>query len=194
MIYSVAGTLVAKGDRFVVIETGGLGLKLFMRARSIAGLPGEGMRVKVFSHFQVREDGMDLFGFTSEEERAYFELLISVSGVGPKSALSILDVANLDELAAAIKEGRPDLLTRASGIGTKIAERIIIDLRGKVQSVKSGMMVEKMEADADLVEALSSLGYRREEAKIALRKVDSKIAGIEERLKEALKILGKRNG
>ena len=194
MIYSVAGTLVVKGDRFVVIETGGLGLKLFMRARSIAALPGEGMHVKVFSHFQVREDGMDLFGFTSEEERAYFELLISVSGVGPKSALSILDVANLDELAAAIKEGRPDLLTRASGIGTKIAERIIIDLRGKVQSVESGMMVEKMEADADLVEALSSLGYRREEAKVALRKVDSKIAGIEERLKEALKILGKRNG
>jgi Holliday junction DNA helicase RuvA len=192
MIYSVEGTLAVKADKFVIVETGGLGLKLFMRARSIAALPGSGMHVKLFSHFQVREDGMDLYGFTSEEERGYFELLISVSGVGPKSALSILDVANLDELAAAIKEGRPDLLTRASGIGTKIAERIIIDLRGKVQSVKSGMMVEKMEADADLVEALSSLGYRREEARAALNKVGNEVVGVEERLKAALKILGKR--
>jgi Holliday junction DNA helicase RuvA len=192
MIYSVAGTLVMKSDRFVVVETGGLGLKLFMRVRSIAAMPREGMHVKIFSHFQVREDGMDLYGFASEEERTYFELLISVSGVGPKSALSILDVANLDELAAAIKEGRPDLLTRASGIGTKIAERIIIDLRGKVQSVRSGMMVEKMEADADLVEALSGLGYRREEAKAALGKVGNEVSGVEDRLKAALKILGKR--
>lgn len=192
MIYSVAGTLSWKSDRFVIVETGGLGLKLFMRARSIATLPGEGMHVKLFTHFQVREDGMDLYGFTSEEERSYFELLISVSGVGPKSALSILDVANLEELSAAIKEGRPDLLTRASGIGTKIAERIIIDLRSKVQSLKSGAVVEKMEADADLVEALSNLGYRREEARAALNKVGNEVAGVEDRLKAALKILGKR--
>jgi Holliday junction DNA helicase RuvA len=192
MIYSITGTLALKSDRFVVVEAGGLGLKLFMRARSIAALPGVGMHVKLFSHFQVREDGMDLYGFTSEEERGYFELLISVSGVGPKSALSILDVASLDELAAAIKEGRPDLLTRASGIGTKIAERIIIDLRGKVQSLKSGAMVEKMEADADLVEALSNLGYRREEARAALNKVGNEVVGVEDRLKAALKILGKR--
>ncbi len=150
------------------------------------------MHAKLFTHFQVREDGMDLYGFTSEEERGYFELLISVSGVGPKSALSILDVASMGELAAAIKEGRPDLLTRASGIGTKIAERIIIDLRGKVQSLSSGAMVEKMEADADLVEALSNLGYRREEARAALNKVGSEVVGVEDRLKAALKILGKR--
>jgi Holliday junction DNA helicase RuvA len=192
MIYSVAGTLASKSDKFVIVEAGGFGLKIFMRARSIAALPVEGMHAKLFTHFQVREDGMDLYGFTSEEERGYFELLISVSGVGPKSALSILDVASLDELAAAIKEGRPDLLTRASGIGTKIAERIIIDLRGKVQSLSSGATVEKMEADADLVEALSNLGYRREEARAALNKVGDEVVGVEGRLKAALKILGKR--
>ena len=192
MIYSASGKLAVKADRFVVIEAGGIGLKLFMRTKSIAQLPPEGSQTKVFSYLNVKDDGMDLYGFISEEERSYFELLISVSGVGPKSALSILDVANLDELAAAIKEGRPDLLTRASGVGHKTAERIIIELRGKVQSVRSGLVIEKMEVDTDLVEALSGLGYRKEEARAALGKVDPKITELEARLKEALKILGKK--
>jgi Holliday junction DNA helicase RuvA len=151
-----------------------------------------GCETKLFTHFHIREDAMELYGFLSEESLTFFELLISVSGVGPKSALSILDVAALDELSAAIKEGRPDLLTKASGIGRKTAERIIIELRNKVQSAKSGAVVEKMETDSDLVEALSSLGYRREEARAALGKVASETVGVEARLKEALKILSKR--
>jgi Holliday junction DNA helicase RuvA len=192
MLYSVEGVLAVKADRFVVVTTGGLGLKLFMRGKSVGLLPSQGSHVKLFSYLNVKEDGMDLYGFLSEEERFYFELLISVSGVGPKSALSILDVASLDELSAAIKEGRPDLLTRASGIGHKTAERIIIELRTKVQSVSSGVVIERMELDTDLVEALTGLGYRKEEARAALGKVDAKTTSVEERLKEALKILGKR--
>ena len=192
MLYSVSGKIALKSDKFAVIETGGLGLKLFMAGRTIAALPREGDEVKVFSYLHLREDGLELYGFGSEKEQMYFEMLISISGVGPKSALSILDITNLDELAAAIKEGRPDLLTRASGIGRKTAERIILELKTKVQSAKSGLVVEKMEGDADLVEALSNLGYRREEARVALGKVDAKVAGIEERLKAALKLLGKR--
>jgi holliday junction DNA helicase RuvA len=195
MIYSVSGKVALKSDRFAIIEADGLGLKLFMSGRTIAALPAEGVAVKVFAHLHMREDALELYGFGSEKELMYFEMLISVSGVGPKSALSILDITNMDELAAAIKEGRPDLLTRASGIGRKTAERIILELRTKVQSAGSGSVVEKMEGDADLVEALSNLGYRREEARAALGKVDSaKFHGIEERLKEALKILGKRGG
>ncbi|MDE2018782.1 MAG: Holliday junction branch migration protein RuvA [Patescibacteria group bacterium] len=192
MLYGVFGKIALKSDKFAVIETGGLGLKLFMAARTIAALPREGSDVRVFSYLHMREDGLELYGFGSEKELTYFEMLISVSGVGPKSALAILDIANLDELAAAIKEGRPDLLTRASGIGRKTAERIILELKSKVQSAKSGLVVEKMEGDADLIEALSNLGYRREEARAALGKVDVKVAGIEERLKEALKILGRK--
>ena len=133
---------------------------------------------------------MELYGFLSAEELSFFELLISVSGVGPKSALSIIDVANLEELSAAIQESRPDLLTKASGIGRKTAERIIVELRNKVSSSRSGAMVEKMDTDADLVEALSNLGYRREEARDALAKVPRETAGVEARLKEALRILG----
>jgi Holliday junction DNA helicase RuvA len=189
MIYSVSGKLVLKGVNFAVIEAGGLGLKIMMGGRTLAKLRGEDGAVKVFTHFHVREEAMDLYGFMDEEELAFFELLISISGVGPKSALAILDVARMDELSAAIKEGRPDLLTRASGIGHKTAERIIIELRGKVQSFKAGMVVEKMEADADLLEALSNLGYRREEARAALSKVDAKIVDVSDRLRGALNIL-----
>src|SRR5258708_18010547 len=119
-------------------------------------------------------------------------MLISVSGVGPKSALSILDIAPLSELSAAIKEGRPDLLTRASGIGRKTAERVIVELRTKVQSAKSGLVIEKMETDADLLDALTGLGYRREEARAALAKVDTKISGTEDRLRAALALLSKK--
>lgn len=197
MIYTVSGKLTLKSANCVVIETGGLGLKLLVSERTIKALPpvsgaGATSDIKLFSYLHVRENGMELYGFLSEEALVYFEMLISVSGVGPKSALAILDVAPMHELSAAIKEGRPDLLTRASGIGRKTAERVIIELRSKVQSAKSGLVVEKMETDADLTEALSNLGYRREDARAALAKVDAKITGVEARLKAALAVLSKK--
>jgi Holliday junction DNA helicase RuvA len=192
MIYSAAGKLTLKTDRFVVVEAGGVGLKLLAGERTIKTLPAVGNEVKLFTYLHARENALELYGFLSSEELDYFEMLISVSGVGPKSALSILDVAPLGDLSAAIKEGRPELLSRASGIGRKTAERVIVELRTKVQSAKSGLVVEKMETDADLVEALSNLGYRREEARVALTKVDAKLHGIEERLKAALAILSKK--
>jgi Holliday junction DNA helicase RuvA len=192
MIHSVSGRLILKGDNFLVVEAGGIGFKIFASERTIRDAGAIGHETKLFTHFHIREDAMELYGFLLEESLTFFELLISVSGVGPKSALSILDVAALDELSAAIKEGRPDLLTKASGIGKKTAERIIIELRNKVQSAKSEAVVSKMETDSDLVEALSSLGYRREEARAALGKVPTEIVGVEARLKEALKILSKR--
>jgi Holliday junction DNA helicase RuvA len=208
MLYSISGKLTAKTDRFAVVEVAGLGLKIFTNERTLGALPAAGANVrpseergstgrtsanvKFFTHLHVREDSLDLFGFLSAEELNFFELLISVSGVGPKSALSVMDVAELKNLSAAIKEGRPDLLTRASGIGRKTAERIILDLKSKVQSAKSEAIVSKMESDVDLVEILVGLGYGRDQAKVALGKVDEKIVNLEGRLKAALKILGGR--
>jgi Holliday junction DNA helicase RuvA len=192
MIYRVSGTLLTVADRFAVIEAGGIGFKILASARTLAGLGAPGSKVALFTHLQVREDGMDLFGFPSEEELVFFGLLISVSGVGPKSALSILDVASLEDLSSAIKEGRPDLLSHASGIGKKTAERIIIELKTKVQATKAGAVVQKMEADEDLVEALTGLGYRRDEARAALAKVGVDVQGINDRLRAALQILGNR--
>ncbi len=180
-----------KSDHFAVIDAAGLGLKVIMNQRTLQSLPLIGEKVKIFSCLYMREDGLELYGFGSLEELGFFELLISVSGVGPKSALSILEISELENLAAAIKEGRPDLLTKASGIGRKTAERIILELKSKVQSKESGTVVRKMESDTDLVDTLMSLGYKRDQARVALDKVDAKITGLEERLKAALKILGR---
>lgn len=192
MLYSVSGKLVLKGENSLVIEAGGIGFKIFASEQTIRRVGALGGETKLFTHFHVREDAMELYGFRSDDELAFFELLISVSGVGPKSALSIIDIANIEELSAAIQEGRPDLLTKASGIGRKTAERIIVELRNKVRSSRSGAVVKKMDTDVDLVEALSNLGYRREEAREALAKVSRETMGVEARLKEALRILSGR--
>lgn len=192
MIYSISGKLVLKSDRFAVVEAAGLGLKIFTNQRMLAELPQMGVGVKFFTHLHVREDALELYGFLTEAELGFFELLISVSGVGPKSALSVLEIDKLEKLTSAIKEGRPDLLTRASGVGRKTAERIILELKSKVRAEKSELTVGKMEADADLVETLVGLGYRRDQARAALTKVDEKIVNLEDRLKAALKVLGGR--
>lgn len=192
MVYSVEGKLAAKSDNFAVIDVGGLGLKIFSNERTLQALPAAGESVKLFSHLHVREDALDLYGFLTAEELEFFELLISVSGVGPKSAMSILNIAELKQLAAAIKENRPDLLTRASGIGRKMAERIVLELKTRVESEHAGSAVRKMDVDVDLVETLVGLGYKRDQAKSALSRVDEKVTNMEERLKAALKILGGR--
>ena len=192
MIYSVSGVLALKEENFVVVEAGGVGLRLYVSKGTRTALPaagGEGV-VRLFSHLHVKEDALDLYGFASQDELEFFGMLIGVSGVGPKSALAILDTGPLEELAAAIKENRPDLLTRAAGIGRKTAERVILELKAKVESTRSGAVVERMETDSDLIEALASLGYRRDEARAAIAKVGEEVKGTEERLKAALKILG----
>jgi Holliday junction DNA helicase RuvA len=191
MIYSLKGTVLGSGSNFAIIGVGGVGLKVFMAASLLSRLP-KGQETLLFSHLHVREDALDLFGFASTEELEFFELLIGVSGVGPRSALAILDVAELKELCAAIESSRPDLLTRASGVGRKTAERIIIELKGKVSGGEADEVVRRMEGDTDLIETLISLGYRRDQAKAAVSKVPDEIQGLEPRLKEALKILGKR--
>lgn len=192
MIYGIAGRLTVKGENFFVIAAGGISFKIFSSERTLRAIGPIGKEASVVTHFHVREDAMDLYGFLAEDELRFFELLISISGVGPKSALSILDVAGLEELSAAIHEGRPDLLTKASGIGRKTAERIIVELRNKVGSSRSGEVVEQMDTDADLLEALSNLGYRREEARAALARVPKEATGVEARLKEALRLLSGR--
>src|SRR5882724_8279503 len=110
MIYSVSGKVIARQNSFFVLEVGGVGFKIFANDRMMQGLPLGDETVRVFTHLQPREDAMELYGFLHEDELKFFEMLISVSGVGPRSALSILQIADLKQLSAAIKEGRPDVL------------------------------------------------------------------------------------
>lgn len=189
MIYTISGILVSKQDRLAVIETGGVGFLLAISTQTHASLPPVSHEAKLFCHLAVREDHLELYGFSTEAERSLFELLIGVSGVGPKSALNILSLANIRELNAAIAEAKPELLTKASGIGKKTAERIIIELKTKVVSAGKKEIVAAMEANISVEDALMGLGYSRSQAREALAGIPEAMASVESRLKEALKNL-----
>lgn len=191
MISFLNGTVQAISERFIVVNVGGVGFRVATPART-AAMFRKGESVALATHLHVREDALDLYGFENEEMRALFEMLISVNGVGPKSALVILDIASMPELKAAIKENRPDLLTKAAGVGRKTAERIVLELKSKVVSGGSATTVAAMEGDAELVETLAGLGYKKEQAKAALAKIDRSITAVEARLKKALAILSGR--
>jgi len=187
MIYSIAGKLVFKKDNFLVLEVGGLSFKIFSPASVLAALPESGATVKIFTYLYFREDSIELYGFLSEKELELFQALNSISGIGPKSALGILGVTKIEQLVAAINEGKTELLTRASGIGKKTAERIILELKGKLSLIAAPQVISLMESDVELEETLISLGYSRAEAKAAIGKIDPKITSFKDRLKEAFK-------
>lgn len=189
MLYSISGKLEAKREHYIVVNAGGFSLKVLPTASVLGRLPEFGSEVKIFTHlhFQEREGTFMLFGFSTAAEIDLFERLIGISGVGPKSALSILNVSKTDQLVAAINEGRTELITRASGIGKKTAERIVLELKGKLTLVAQPQTLSLMESDLELEETLVALGYSKVQAKAVVGKLDPKVKGFKERLKEALK-------
>ncbi len=189
MIYSVKGKLITKKSDFFAVEVGGVTFKIHTSFHVLKSLPQVGQEVNVFTHLHVRENALELYGFLDEEEMRLFEMLISISGIGPKSAIGILGVDKVSKLKAAIVEGRAELLTKASGIGKKTAERVILELRGKLQQKGARELVGVMESDSDIVETLVGLGYTKTQAQDALSKIDPKITKIEERIKAVLKLL-----
>ena len=183
MIASVRGRIVARGADHVVVEASGVGYKVFVPRDPAVD------EVLLHTHQVVREDGQFLFGFETGEELALFELIIGVSGVGPRAALAILSVSRPVDVAAAIAAGDAEALARAPGVGRKTAERLIVDLRSKVGRVAIGPLGGELLADADeAVAALRALGYTLAEAQQALRGVPpSGTASTEERLATALR-------
>lgn len=141
------------------------------------------------THLAVREDALDLFGFANQDEVALFELFIGISGIGPKSALGIMNLADVKTLRSAIASGDTTYLTRVSGIGKKIAEKIVLELRDKLGGSHDDTAM--MREDTDVLQALEALGYGRSEARESLKLISKDSHGTNERLKEALKILGK---
>lgn len=187
MFYSLRGSLAAKKDNFVVLDVGGVCYKMFTNYRTLQALPALNQPVQAFCYLHVKEDALELYGFLKESDLNFFEKLLTVNGVGPKTALGVMSVAPVEKLMAAITEGKSDLLTRASGIGRKTAERIILELRGKLVSIGTAGVVANMESDLDVEEALVGLGYTRSQAKSAVARIDAKTVNLEGRLKEALK-------
>jgi len=190
MIYRLTGVLTEKREASLILQVGGIAFRIAANQRTLAASEKAGREATFFSHLRFVEGGTpELYGFLSEEELQFFEQLVSISGIGPKSALSILDVAELGNLKAAITENRPDLLARASGVGAKTAARIVLELKSRIVAQGASHSVRRMEGDADLAETLMTLGYTRDQAERALAKVDPAVTALEARIKEALKAL-----
>ena len=182
MIASVRGRIIGRGPDHVVVEAGGLGYKVFVPR------PPGGDDVHLHTHQVIREDGQFLYGFETGEELALFELIIGVSGVGPRAALAILSVSRPVDVAAAIAAGDVVALARAPGVGKKTAERLIVDLRSKVGRVAIGPFGGDGADTDEAVAALRALGYTLAEAQQALHGVPpAGAATTEERLATALR-------
>jgi len=186
MIGRIEGTVSAKKTGFVILSAGGIGYKIAATREALADLKA-GEKAALWTHLAVREDSLDLYGFRTEEELYLFELLLTVSGVGPKSALAILDLAPVETLRSAIAQGNAQYLTKVSGVGRKTAGKIVLELREKVGS---GVAGAALQGDEDALEAMRSLGYSLHEARDALRKVPHEVTEGSDRLRAALKILG----
>ena len=190
MINFLEGEIVFKGERFVVLKDGGIGYKVFLPVVALTQAR-IGERTKLWTHLHVREDAMELYGFLHYAELEFFELLIGISGIGPRSALGVLALAPVDTLKRAIAAGDTSYLTKVSGIGRKTAEKIVLELKEKLGFGKMSLGgTEDLQHDADVLEALVALGYTATQARDALGKLKPTIQGREARLKEALKLLG----
>lgn len=192
MIAYLEGKIIYSTDKFFIINTGNIGYKVSVTPETIL-LFKEGDNASLYIYTAVRENSIDLFGFKNTAELSFFELLLDVSGIGPRSALGIIALAPIDTIKKAIATGDVGYLNKVSGIGKKTAEKIIIELRDKLQDYKSDDNTPGLLRDeSDIVEALKSLGYSQNEARDALKNVPTTVIGTNARIKEALKILGGR--
>jgi len=191
MIGFIEGKIELSTDKYVVINVNGVGYKIFISLNTFKNLPKKGERAKLYTYLYVREDKMQLYGFIKKEELDFFELLVSISGIGPKGALGILTIAPVKTLKRAIISGESEILTKVSGIGKKMAGKIVLELKSKIDdiSLEEG---EKIGIDGQALDALVALGYKLSEAREALRRIPEDIKEIGDKVKEALKILGKR--
>ncbi len=188
MISRLTGILYRVDLSSLILDVRGVGYRVYISSDTRAGLhPRTGEQISLWTHLAVREDALDLYGFLEEDELRLFEMLISVSGIGPKSALAILSLASATLLRKAVAGGEISYLTKVSGIGKKTAEKIMLELRDKIG--ESPETSEELKGDADVVEALKSLGYSHSEARDAVRGLNDTVSGTSERIKEALKKL-----
>ena len=192
MISRLTGKLVEKTPPQIVIDVNGVGYEADVSMQTFYNLPPLGETVQVFTQLVVREDAHLLFGFATEEERKTFRQLIKVSGIGAKTALGILSAMTADELAQAVAEEDVKRLSSAPGIGKKTAERMVLELRGKLitHTVTDGLFVAPSENDEtnDIVSTLLALGYSEREAKAAVKGI-SKGTDVGEGVRLALKNL-----
>lgn len=196
MFYSVTGNIIKTLASAVAVECSGVGFKINTSLNTLKKIGGEGGKATLYTYLSVREDALDLFGFYDEDELECFKLLISVSGVGPKAALSILSLLTPESLALAVASGDAKAVTKAQGVGPKIAERVVRELKGKLSSFEfsdnGGLSdIAEISSNSDKSEAVSALqflGYSQSEASRAVASVKGDFT-VEEVIKKALNLL-----
>ena len=187
MIASIEGKVLEISGRNAVIAAGGIGYRIFTTSANLEKLK-VGENIFFHTHLAVRENSQDLYGFREKEELSFFELLVStVSGIGPKSAMAIMSVATLTNLRHAVTTGDISHLTKVSGIGRKNAEKIVLELKDKLEDLSTDVS-HSISGDVDAMEALKSLGYGEAEIRETLKKVVD-VSDTGEKVKKALKLL-----
>ncbi|MBN1484219.1 MAG: Holliday junction branch migration protein RuvA [Chloroflexia bacterium] len=194
MIATLRGELRVRGEESVLVDVGGIGFRLLVPGSTLDVLGEIGENVRLYTHLLLRDDNLSLYGFATPEELELFELLLGVSGVGPKLALAVLSSTAADMLRLAIAREDVDLLVRVPGIGRKTASRMILELKGRIDISRLGLpgVLAITPEQAELVEVLTSLGYSTAEARSAVASLPPEAADLdlEERIRWALRYFG----
>lgn len=192
MISFLEGTIEYKGDKYAILNAGGIGYKVIMVPKLLNSLSKNQGPVKVYIHSQLnmREGTFDLYGFDKKEDLDLFHLLTTVSGIGPKGAQNILSSVEPTHLKAAVVNEDPDYLRKVSNLGAKTAQRLILELRNKVDHIDSALTADQLSQEGQATEALLALGYSPSQAKEALKEAQGDT--LQERVRNALKLLGKK--
>lgn len=195
MIASINGIVKLNRDGFLIIETAGIGYKVFV-PNSLSNISRSGEIVSLYIYHNITESSQALYGFSTYDEQEFFELLLSISGIGPKVALNVLNAASLNEIREAVIANDPEILTSISGIGKKTAERIVLELKNKitigdVRPVGTKSVDLGASSNMDVYQALIQLGYNAVEARTAIKMMPDNIKDPDKKLKEALKNLGR---
>ena len=193
MISHLTGSITYRDEKYLILDVNGVGYKIFITSDIFSKIGKDNVKpITLSTYLAVRENALDLYGFLSRAELNFFELLITISGIGPKTAMSILNLASVHSIETAIQTGNITHLTKVSGIGKKIAEKIVLELKDKIDIVaRTPEHTQTMKNDSDVLEALKSLGYNQNESREALKKIPETINNTSQKIKEALKILGK---
>lgn len=193
MIGRLTGTLLEKHPPQILVDVHGVGYEVDVPMSTFYNLPAVGERLSLYTHFSVREDGQQLYGFLTMREREVFRLLIRISGVGPRLALAVLSGLSVDELAQAVTLQEIGRLTRIPGVGKKTAERLLLELKGKLTDALPAGSAAATPAgiQVDVLHALLALGYSDKEAIPVIKQLPAGLS-LEEAIRQALKLLAKR--
>ncbi len=190
MISTLRGRLLARGEDHVVIEVGGVGFKVHVPAPLLGEEGSLGREVRLFTYLHLRESEIALYGFATEDELTLFRLLLGVAGIGPKLAIATLSTISPEEFRQAVVRGDVALLSEVPGIGKRMAERVIIYLKDKIEVERLVPLPSLTPEDAEVVEALTALGYRLAEAREAVLSLPDEEMSVEEKVMVALRRLG----